>query len=387
MNYLKKICFLQYFYLSLLILCTPTIAQAETTTLPLDELKAFSTAYHQIKSNYVKPVSDDILIKAAIRGMVESLDKHSRYLVEEQFKAFMDANNGEYAGVGVKTIHHKLGEKIVDVVKDSPAAVAGIKTDMIITKIDGTSVKGLKRKKINQMLKGEVDSQIKLSVKTSENGTLNHYQLKRELVMIASISNQLLPNNVGYIAISQFTFKSFEEFNVAINKMSAKRPLKKLIIDLRNNPGGTLDIAINLSNLFINDGKLLISRGNTKDANKIYYATEDAPLNNLDVVVVINSGSASASEILAAALRDHKKATILGENSYGKGSIQSIFPLEDRTGIKLTSAEYFSPLGSKIQDVGIKPDITFKTPKKKNPYKVSLLDDVQLLQAYYLLSK
>jgi carboxyl-terminal processing protease len=357
--------------------------------LPFKELSAFSKAYHEIKANYVSPIDDSELMRAAIKGMVESLDKHSKYLSEKQYRYFKDRNYGEYVGVGLSLEKTDLGIEIVNVAKNSPALNAGIKAGMIIKKIDGKTIEKISKTQAQSRLKGDPGSILELTIASSDSSQPETFQLQRQLVVLESVRSQRLPNDIGYIGISQFTLKSLNEFNDAIAEMSQQqqKPFKKLILDLRNNPGGTLDTAIDLCNLFVNKGKIVISKGNTDDANKTYYATEKAPLKDMDVIVVINGGSASASEILASALRDHDKAIILGENSYGKGSIQSIFELDDGGGLKLTSAEYFSPLGHKIQSVGIQPDVVFKIPQQKNPYNVALLDDPQLLQAYYMLNK
>lgn len=383
MNGFKR--FSHSFLLFLAVLLNPQLSHADK--LPLKELEAFSQAFYKIKANYALPVSDEQLIKAAINGMVDSLDRHSKYLTKTQFQAFLQINSGEQVGVGIELTKHKFGAKIINVLENSPAEKAGIKSEMLITKIDGKAIKGFSSYKSSRLLQGEIGSQVLLTVTHADGSSAQKYPLKRQQVLIKSVTSQRLPHDTGYIGISQFTFKSIEEFNVAIDAMSAQNPLKRLIIDLRNNPGGSLDVALELSNLFIDDGKLLISNGNSEEAQKTYYATKDAPLNYLDVVVVINAGSASASEIFAIALRDHKKAIILGEKSYGKGSIQSIFPLSDGSGMKLTTAEYRSPLGKKIQDTGVVPDVKFEIPKKNNRFKVSLLDDPELLQAYYLLSE
>ncbi|TQV89209.1 S41 family peptidase [Aliikangiella coralliicola] len=362
-------------------------AKAEKEPLPLDELRAFSEAYYQIKSSYVQPVDDVDLLRAAIRGMVGSLDRHSKYLSPQEFERFNTDNEGEYAGIGLSFNDHKYGIEVAEVVKNSPAARAGIKPGMIVTHIDQREIQFIPVMEAYTMLKGEVGSSVNLTVAAAEFAKPQDYDLQREIILLESITSQQLPDNTGYIAISQFTLNSVSEFVDAIKDLSKEHELEKLIIDLRDNPGGVMEVAVELSDLFIPKGKLLISNGRTDDSNQTYYAHTKAPLSNLKVVVVINNRSASASEILAAALKDHHKALIFGENSYGKGSIQSIVPLNHESGVKLTTAEYFSPLGNKIQDVGVKPDVEFEQTEGKNPYSVSLLDDPQLLQAYNLLSK
>mgnify|MGYP005813460315 CR=1 FL=1 len=375
------------FCLSFLFVFNTACAKTKNGEIPISELRAFSEAYYQIKSNYVTNVDDEVLLRAAIKGMVASLDKHSRYLPADEFKMFNAENEGEYAGVGLAFKENQFGLEIIEVIKNSPAARAKLKSGMIVTHIDQKALEFVASEDAFSLLRGELGSMVQLTVASASFAKPKHIELVREFILLETITSQLLPNATGYIAISQFTLNSLDEFELAIAELSARQPLNKLIIDLRNNPGGVMTVAVDLSDLFISQGKLLVSSGRSDDANQTYYATQDAPLGELEIVIVINKGSASASEILTAALHDHKKALILGERSFGKGSIQTVFPLNYQSGMKLTSAEYFSPLGHKIQDVGITPDVEFAQSMKKNPYKVSLLDDPQLLQAYNLLLK
>jgi carboxyl-terminal processing protease len=368
------------------------VARSEAKELPLNELRAFSEAYYQIKSNFVTDVDDAALMRSAIKGMVASLDQHSRYLPAEEFNQFNTDNSGEYAGIGLSFKDHKFGLEIVEVIKRGPAERVGIEPGMLLTHIDQKTIQFTPTEEAFNLLRGEVGGIVKLTIAAAKFAKPKEFDLQREVILLESVTSEVLPNNAGYIAISQFTLNSIDEFNRAIDKISAQQPLNQLILDLRNNPGGVMEVAVALSDLFIDEGKLLISSGRSADSNHTYLATEQSPLKNLEVVVIINAGSASASEILAAALHDHKKAIILGERSYGKGSIQTIFQLNNDSGMKITSAEYYSPLGHKIQDVGLEPDVKFSelaTGKnvKNNPYNVSLLNDPQLLQAYNLLLK
>lgn len=379
---------LRYVAITVLVFLSPiSFAGKETQEqLPLSELRAFTEAYYQIKSSYVNPVEDAELIRAAIRGMVGSLDSHSRFLGPREFERFNTDNIGEYAGIGLQFNDHKFGIEVAQVIKNSPASRAGIRPGMIVTHIDNTQIKYLTADDALAKLKGEVDSEVALTVASAEFAKPKEFRLTREIILLESVTSVALPNKTGYVAISQFTLNSVEEFKQAIFDLSTDGNLERLILDLRDNPGGVMEIAVELSDLFIQEGKLLISTGRTDDSNQTFYAHKMAPFSDMEVVVVINGGSASASEILVAALKDHQKATVLGETTYGKGTIQTVIPLNRQSGIKLTTAEYFSPAGSKIQDEGITPDVNFVKKALNNPYNVSILDDPQLLQAYNLLT-
>jgi carboxyl-terminal processing protease len=373
-------------------LATPPL-QAEVAAeqpLPLDELQTFSEVYFYVKSTYVEEIDDKTLINAAIKGMVSSLDNHSKYLDPSMFASFTADNNGEYAGIGLSFKDHPLGIEISTIVKNSPADRQKLTTGMVVSMINGINIKKISSDDAYKLLHGRVNSKVRLTVLNddqSAHSSSSDYLLSREIIYLPSISSKLLPNNVGYLAISQFTKKSPIEFIDAVTEMSAKQPLKKLIIDLRDNPGGVLESAIQISDFFIASGTLLTSSGRTSEANEVFEASSIAPYLNLDVVVMMNAYSASSSEILAAALQDHKRATILGDISYGKGSIQSIYTLRRSSGLKITTAKYFSPNGHKIQGIGIKPDVMFKTAGLENDQQTEILDDLEVLQAFELFSE
>jgi carboxyl-terminal processing protease len=381
--------------IALLVCAGTSSASPETESnskqpLPLEELRSFSEVFYYVKSTYVDEVDDKTLIDAAIRGMVDSLDSHSRYLDPSAFANFTADNEGEYAGIGLSFNDHDNGIQISSIVPTGPADRAELTIGMVVSRINNIDIKQISTEDAYKLLYGKANSQLKLTIlddsKTKESSTKD-YLLTREIIQLPSISHELLPGNVGYLAISQFTKKSPVEFIQAVNNMSSDGPLNKLIIDLRNNPGGVLESAIEISDLFIDSGILLTSAGRTVDANEIFRASSIAPYLNFDVVVMMNENSASSSEILAAALQDHQKATILGDISYGKGSIQSIIFLRRETGLKITTAKYYSPKGNRIQDIGIKPDVMFKTAGLENNQNSEVLNDLELLQAYQLLSK
>ena len=366
-------------------------AQKDTKQpLPLEELRSFSEVFYYVKSTYVDEVDDKALIDAAIRGMVDSLDNHSRYLDPSAFANFTADNEGEYAGIGLSFNDHENGIQISSIVPTGPADRAQLSVGMVVSRINNIDIKQISTEDAYKLLYGKANSQLKLTIlddSSTKQSSTKDYLLTREIIQLPSISHELLPGNVGYLAISQFTKKSPVEFIQAVNKMSLTGPLNKLIIDLRNNPGGVLESAIEISDLFIDSGILLTSAGRTQDANEIFRASSIAPYLNFDVVVMMNENSASSSEILAAALQDHQKATILGDISYGKGSIQSIIFLRRETGLKITTAKYYSPKGNRIQDIGIKPDVMFKTAGLENNQNSEMLNDLELLQAYKLLSE
>jgi len=365
--------------------------------LPLEELRTFSEVYYYVKSTYVDEVDDKTLITAAIKGMVGSLDSHSRYLDPTALAHFNLESDGEYAGIGLSFVENKHGLEISAVIKNSPADKQQLAAGMLVTKINGVAVELLTSEDAFKLLQGRVNTQINLTIVTPARNNpdkiefsqlvTKNYQLTRERITLPSVQSNLLPGHIGYLSISQFTKHSPDEFTAAVTSLSSNQPIEKLIIDLRNNPGGVLQSAIQISDLFINSGKLLTAAGRTQEANEIFNASSLAPYKNLDVVVMMNENSASSSEILAAALQDHNRATIVGDISYGKGSIQSIYFLPYNAGLKITTAKYYSPNGHTIQDVGIKPDVMFKTAGLENHQNEKQLDDLELLQAFKLISK
>ncbi len=354
-------------------------------TIATDALSQFKEAYHLIKSSYINETNDQQLITAAIRGMVQRLDEHSQYFDKTELAILNAQTDGQYAGVGLGFVDHPLGLKIINVIKNSPAYQQSISQGMVLTAINDLNIKNISAKDAYKLLQGEVDSKVKLRLALltkNKISSVHNYQLTRKVIEIPSVKYQLLPHHIGYLALSQFTRKSATEFTEAIGQLSVKQPINKIIIDLRNNLGGVIESAIQISDYFIDSGKILISTGRAEDANETYLASKITPYKNFDVVILVNANTASASEFLAAALQEHHLATVIGEPSYGKGTIQSIYFLAQDAGLKITTAQYFTPKGHKIQDIGIKPDITFNTKKLKNHYPVKSLNNLELLQAF-----
>lgn len=343
--------------------------QENTTTpkqhVPMEEVQRFSNAISEIKKYYVKPVSDKELFDNAIRGMLNGLDPHSSYLDENDFKDLQTATNGEFGGLGLEVTMEDGVVKVVSPLVDTPAYKAGIKSGDYIIKLGSKSVQGLELKDAVNLMRGKPGSPIDLTVlRKGVNKPLN-FTLVREKILIKSVKSKLLDNKYGYIRLSQFQISTDKDMEQAIAqlKQQAGGQLSGMVLDLRNNPGGLLDSAIQVSDAFLDKDKtgkpemIVYTQGRLPGSKFTAIAQPGDILNNAPLVVLINNGSASASEIVAGALKDNKRAIILGTRSFGKGSVQTVLPLDNKRGIKLTTALYFTPSGTSIQAKGIAPDI------------------------------
>lgn len=377
---------LRWFF-ALVTITLSFLASAKTVEpLPLSELRTFSEVYAHIKANYVAPVDDHTLIKAAVAGMVSQLDKHSRLMQAAEFSDFSAGNEGEYAGIGLAFEDHPNGLRITHIIENGPADKQALKSGLVITHINQIEIKHIQADDAFKLINGEVGSQLVLTFYDPKLIPRHEkvVRLTRELINLPTVRFEQLPGQIAYIAIDQFSKKTPFEF---IDQMEKHSLPSQLIIDLRDNPGGVLDASIQLADLFVEKGTIIRSVGRAADANEIFNASAISPYSNTQVAVLMNAGSASASEIFAVALRDHDKATIFGEKSYGKGTIQSIFFLENGSGLKMTTAEYFSPKGKKIQDIGVSPDIKSDTENLSNATDNPVLNDLGILQAYQWLIK
>ena len=336
-----------------------------TQRIPMEDVQRFSNALSEIKKYYVKPISDKELFDNAIRGMLSGLDPHSSYLDEEDFKELQTATDGEFGGLGIEVTMEDGVVKVVTPLVDTPAFKAGIKSGDYIIKLGSKSVQGIELKDAVNLMRGKPGSSIELTIlRKGETKPLN-FTLEREKIQIKSVKSKLLDNQYGYVRLSQFqtlTDKDMEE-SVAKLKQQAGGQLKGLILDLRNNPGGLLDSAIQVSDAFLENNKkgnpelIVYTQGRLPGSKFTAMAKPGDILDHAPMVVLINNGSASASEIVAGALKDNKRAIILGTRSFGKGSVQTVLPLDSKRAIKLTTALYFTPSGTSIQAKGITPDI------------------------------
>jgi carboxyl-terminal processing protease len=350
------------------------------TALPVEELRAFTDVFARIKSDYVEPVEDKKLITEAINGMLTGLDPHSTYLDVEGFKDLQVGTQGEFGGLGIEVGMEDGLVKVVSPIEDTPAFTAGVKPGDLIVKLDDTPVKGMTLNDAVKRMRGKPGSKIKLTIIRKGVDKPVVVTLTRAVIKIRSVKFKLLENGYGYVRVTQFQEHTGELLADALNTLykENKGPLKGLILDLRNDPGGLLNGAVAVTAAFVEPDSLVVyTEGRTEDAQMRLTASRENYLRPMQLdylrnlpegvkkvpmVVLVNSGSASASEIVAGALQDHKRAVIMGTRTFGKGSVQTILPIGNGTAIKLTTARYFTPSGRSIQAKGIEPDIVVEDP-------------------------
>lgn len=334
-------------------------------TLPFDELRTFTEIFGRIKQDYVEPVSDKKLLEDAIRGMLSGLDPHSAYLIDEEYKELQEGTTGQFGGLGIEVGMENGFVKVVSPIDDTPAQKAGIKAGDLIVRLDDKPVKGMTLAEAVKLMRGEPGSQIVLTVVREGAEAPLKFELTRDIIKVRSVKSRMLEKNYGYLRISSFQSGTGEGLVDAIDELKKENegPLKGIVLDLRNNPGGVLNAAVDVSDAFIQSGLIVYTEGRIKNSEMRFNATPDDIINGAPIVVLINGGSASASEIVAGALQDHKRAIIMGEKSFGKGSVQTILPTSNGGAVKLTTARYFTPSGRSIQAEGIEPDVTLARVK------------------------
>lgn len=331
---------------------------SEPAQLPLEELRMFAEVFGRIKNAYVEPVSDRQLLEDAIRGMVAGLDPHSSYLAADDFSSLQEHTSGRFGGVGIEVGMKDGMVHVISPIDDTPAARAGLQSGDLIIKIDDTPIQGMSLNDAVELMRGEIGTSVRMSILRESKDAPFEVELERAAIKSASVKSRLLGDSFGYVRISEFQSNTGGELAKAIDKISAKNPLKGLVIDLRNNPGGVLQAAVDVSDAFLNEGVIVYTEGRV-ERTELSFDADAQSLIAMDVpiIVLINGGSASASEIVAGALQDQKRAVILGTQSFGKGSVQTILPLAGNRGVKITTARYFTPSGRSIQAQGIEPDV------------------------------
>jgi len=331
-------------------------------------LSKFTKVLDLVERNYVDDVDSDQLTKSAIEGMLKNLDPYSVYLTPEKFKELEIDTYGEFGGIGVELTVKDNALTVITPIVDTPAYNAGIKPGDRIVKIEGKSTENMTTFDAAKLLRGKIGTPVKLIVKSAESDEIKEIELVRDLIKIKSVKSELIEGGIGYIKLVQFQRQSSAEFVNAYNSLveQNKGKLNGMIVDLRNNPGGLLDEAIEIADEFIDNGIIVSVKGRNDIDTKDYFATTNRPIPDIPVIILVNKGSASASEVVAGALRDNNIARILGTQTFGKGSVQTIIELEDGSGVKLTTARFYTPKGYKINDVGISPDIIVSEDKDKD---------------------
>lgn len=340
-------------------------ASKKDSAVSLEDLRAFTDAWGYIREHYVEDVDDRQLFEAALRGMLEGLDPHSRWLSQDDFRDLEEQAIGRYGGLGIEVGSFEDHLRIVKVFDGSPAAVAGLASGDRIVGVDGTELDAANIDQAGGMLRGPAGSEVNLEIRRSEEGELQALTLTRELIQRESVNASSLSNGIQHVRIRRFQQNTVEELGQLLAEFEqSEPPLSGLLLDLRDNPGGMLQSAITVADLFLASRLVVTARGRNSDGSGQYHTGPDKRIPDVPIVVLIDGGSASAAEILAAALRDHGRALLVGETTYGKGSVQSVWPLRNGSGIRLTTALYYTPSGERIQARGVTPDV-FSSPTRR----------------------
>ena len=372
-----------------------TVARGAMTPLPLEEIQQLSAVFGLVKTDYVEPVDDKKLITDAISGMVSSLDPHSQYFDKKSFKEFREGTSGRFVGVGIEITQEDGLIKIVSPIEGSPAFRAGLKTNDLITKIDETAVKGLALNDAVKRMRGEPSTKVTLTIFRKDENRTFPVTITREEIKTQSVKGKVIEPGYAWIRLSQFQERTVDDFVRKVEEVYKQEPnLKGLVLDLRNDPGGLLDAAVAISAAFLPENVTVVTtNGQLADSKATYKAAPDyyqrrgggdplkrlpASLKAVPLVVLVNEGSASASEIVARALQDHKRATIMGSQTFGKGSVQTVRPLGPDTGIKLTTARYYTPSGKSIQAKGIVPDVMIDESEEGNIFAALRMREADL---------
>jgi len=340
-----------------LAVSVPLWAVEEQGKLPLDELRTFAEVYNQIRLGYVEDIDDSTLLEYAIQGMLMGLDPHSAYLTEDAFQNLQDNTSGEFTGLGLEVGMEDGYVKIISPIDGSPAAEAGLQSGDMILKLGNVPVKGMTLNEAIDIMRGPKGSKIKLSIGRPGESQPFDVTLVRNTIKVASVRHSWLEPGFAYIRVAQFQSSTGADVRKALEKLMAEQTLKGLVLDLRNNPGGILSASVDVAGLFLDGGNVVYTEGRLENSDTSFDADPLDITNGVPLVVLINQGSASASEIVAGALQDRSRAVLMGTRTFGKGSVQTVLPLSDSRAIKLTTALYFTPNGRSIQAEGIIPDI------------------------------
>ena len=341
-----------------------------------EKIDLFGEVLDRINREYIGDVDQSKAIDAAINGLLQSLDPYSSYMSPEMFKSMQTDTSGEFGGLGIEVGMESGVIRVISPIDNSPASKVGVKAGDYIVKINDIQVQGKSLAEAVEIMRGPVGSDIEITVRRKGVKKAIIFNITREIIEVQSVRSQIFDKDIAYIRLTSFNENSSDQVENNINKINNNKNIKGYILDLRNNPGGLLSQAIKISNLFLNDGEIVSTKSRKSSENKKWFAKKGDIIKGKPLIVLTNSGSASASEIVAGALKDHKRALIIGENSYGKGSVQSIIPLKNKGAIRLTISKYYLPSGKSISDVGVTPDI--EIIEKSDDFKVNTETDNQL---------
>ncbi len=348
------------------------------------KIDLFGEVLEKINKDYVDEINQSESMDSAINGLLQSLDPYSSYMSPKILEQMQTETSGEFGGLGIEVSMEAGVVKVISPIDDTPASKAGLKAGDYIVKINNIQVQGKSLSEAVDLMRGPVGSGIELTVRRRGEKKALIFNITREIIEIQSVKSEILENNIGYIRLTSFNENSSDQIEKQIKKLKKNENLNAFILDLRNNPGGLLSQAITISDFFLDNGEIVSTKSRKKSENRKWFAKKGDITDGKTLLVLINYGSASASEIVAGALKDHKRAIIVGENSYGKGSVQSIIPLKNKGAIRLTVAKYYLPSGKSISEVGVRPDIEIN--EEGDDFKIKSETDNQLSYAIKLLN-
>ena len=348
------------------------------------KIDLFGEVLEKINKEYVDEINQSESMDSAINGLLQSLDPYSSYMSPEIFEEMRTETSGEFGGLGIEVSMEAGVVKVITPIDDTPASKAGLKAGDYIVKINDIQVQGKSLSEAVDLMRGPVGSGIELTVRRRGAKKALTFNVVREIIEVQSVKSELLENNIGYLRLTSFNDNSSQQIKKQIKKLKKNKNLNSYILDLRNNPGGLLSQAIKISDFFLENGEIVSTKSRKKSENRKWFAKKGDILDGKTLLVLINYGSASASEIVAGALKDHKRAILVGENSYGKGSVQSIIPLKNKGAIRLTVAKYYLPSGKSISEVGVRPDI--EVNEEGDNFRIKTDTDNQLNYAIKLLN-
>ena len=376
-KYIKIILILFLFYFSK--------SFAASNTKLYEKIDLFSEVLNKINNEYVEEIDQSEVMDAAIDGVLQSLDPYSSYMSPEMLLNMQTETSGEFGGLGIEVGMESGVVKVISPIDDTPASRAGVKAGDYIVKINNVQVQGKSLSEAVELMRGKVGTNIEITVRRKGVKKALIFNITREVIKIQSVKSEILENEVGYLRLNAFNENSSDQIKNKLKEIKKNKNVKSYILDLRNNPGGLLSQAIKISDFFLNEGEIVSTKSRNKSENKKFFAKKGDIIDGKTLIVLINYGSASASEIVAGALKDHKRAILLGEQSYGKGSVQSIIPLKNKGAIRLTISKYYLPSGKSISDVGVVPDI--EIAEETDDFKINTESDNQLKFALKLLNE